>query len=506
MVFQLNKNITKKMQQLQQQQETSSCLDNEQEYQQFSFDQRHVCGIINVGNTCYLNSALQALCATQSLFESLQYDKQLIETFNNHMTTYKNEGKHKQMRSLKLCYLMRAINSHLVTKQSQVNVRDFVHLLWNVHPHFRPYYQEDSQEAIQFLLDILHEESKQLVNDDNVSDQTVQYIIRFIRQQHEQDFKKEQEQKQQKQSEQQQQQQQQQQYTPIKLYTSPIYDIFGGYLLNEVTCLNCNHVSSTVNAFLDLQLPIPNYKTISQQQQQQSSTTTTTNEEEQDVDMKRTKLPTSDTTLMEQQVSLFQSLLRISDVCGCFDTLNIFNYDSNSASSVDLFDCLDVYFEEDRLDEENSYKCSVCKSSQESIKKFSLIKLPRVFCFHLKRFHATTQTGFFSGVFSSSITKTSQHVDFPDEFTIGEMKSRYMKDFVPTNNNNDDDNDDNIVYRLCAVVNHHGYGMSSGHYTSYIRANDRWFHCDDSRITKVDSETVHSSQAYILLYERILQS
>ena len=36
-----------------------------------------------------------------------------------------------------------------------------------------------------------------------------------------------------------------------------------------------------------------------------------------------------------------------------------------------------------------------------------------------------------------------------------------------------------INYTLLGLIEHHGVFINSGHYVSYIRQNNRWYHCDD---------------------------
>lgn len=57
-------------------------------------------------------------------------------------------------------------------------------------------------------------------------------------------------------------------------------------------------------------------------------------------------------------------------------------------------------------------------------------------------------------------------------------------------------------YSLLAAVCHHGSSSRSGHYTSYCRYDDRWFHFNDERVTEIrnmeSSDCLQDS--YILFY------
>ena len=55
---------------------------------------------------------------------------------------------------------------------------------------------------------------------------------------------------------------------------------------------------------------------------------------------------------------------------------------------------------------------------------------------------------------------------------------------------------------LQASVDHHGYSMSSGHYTASINWCGKTFHCNDNKITECNvTNTYNSSTAYIHLYK-----
>jgi ubiquitin carboxyl-terminal hydrolase 4/11/15 len=62
------------------------------------------------------------------------------------------------------------------------------------------------------------------------------------------------------------------------------------------------------------------------------------------------------------------------------------------------------------------------------------------------------------------------------------------------------------IYDLYAVSNHMG-GLGGGHYTAYGKnpINNKWYLFDDSRVSRIEGnvkETVVSSSAYVLFYQR----
>ena len=56
-----------------------------------------------------------------------------------------------------------------------------------------------------------------------------------------------------------------------------------------------------------------------------------------------------------------------------------------------------------------------------------------------------------------------------------------------------------VNYTLLGSIEHHGVFIASGHYVSYIRQNNKWYHCDDKHITETNLLTL-SNDAYFVFY------
>ena len=52
-----------------------------------------------------------------------------------------------------------------------------------------------------------------------------------------------------------------------------------------------------------------------------------------------------------------------------------------------------------------------------------------------------------------------------------------------------------------ANLEHHGVFINSGYYVSYIRQNNKWYHCDDKHITETNLLTL-SNNVYLMLYAK----
>jgi len=160
-------------------------------------------GLINMGNTCYLNSALQCLLYTPPLCSYLAKE---IHSKNCRM---KNE-----QRFCALCSLENIMkNSHLKHKGDNVRAvipRDIVKNLKSIGKQFHSYRQEDSHEFMRCFVDALQLSS-----------------IGFDKK------------------------------IPLRIQeTSIISRIFRGALKSKVVCNNCHKESVITESFMDLSLEI----------------------------------------------------------------------------------------------------------------------------------------------------------------------------------------------------------------------------------------------------------
>ena len=57
------------------------------------------------------------------------------------------------------------------------------------------------------------------------------------------------------------------------------------------------------------------------------------------------------------------------------------------------------------------------------------------------------------------------------------------------------------LYDLFGIAVHHGT-MQNGHYTSFVRRQANWYHCDDAWVQAASVQEVRSCKAYMLFYVR----
>jgi len=183
-----------------------------------------IVGLVNLGNTCFMNSMLQCIFSTVPLcsyFMSQKFKKdinskssmkgQFVSAFSNLLYDALKNSKNKQ------------IKPSLFKKE-----------LEKFAPQFCGYEQQDSQEFLRFLLDGFHEDLNR-----------VQDIPKFNYTEKEFDELSDEEKA-------------LVSWNRYQLWSSSyIFDIFGGQLQSKVTCLRCKHTSSTFDTFWDLSLPIP---------------------------------------------------------------------------------------------------------------------------------------------------------------------------------------------------------------------------------------------------------
>jgi ubiquitin C-terminal hydrolase len=167
----------------------------------------------------------------------------------------------------------------------------------------------------------------------------------------------------------------------------------------------------------------------------------------------------------------------------------------SSQSSVTLDHCLEHFFVEETLDDNNLISCAQCNKLVHGVKSISFVKLPPVLIILLKRFEDV-------------FTKLTTNVDFP-------VNDLDMSSYLLPPSRFESEGEENAtaekdcLYDLVALSTHVG-GLSSGHYTAYRRMeDDQWVYCNDEKITALSYERhlepslgIDTSSVYILVYKR----
>lgn len=190
---------------------------------------RGIVGLNNLGNTCYMNSALQCLLHVEELacyFLSGEYSKDINE--DNPIGYHGNVAR-----------AFGSLMDRLVSSSSSAFApRAFKSVIGRYRSAFAGYMQQDSQEFLAFLLDSLHEDLNKIRNkpatekpelpDDKVNDpEAVSKLADEVWALHK------------------------------KRNDSVVLDLFAGLYRSVLVCPVCSKVSITFDPFMDLTLPLP---------------------------------------------------------------------------------------------------------------------------------------------------------------------------------------------------------------------------------------------------------
>ncbi|XP_051514536.1 ubiquitin carboxyl-terminal hydrolase 20 isoform X2 [Myxocyprinus asiaticus] len=236
-------------------------------------------------------------------------------------------------------------------------------------------------------------------------------------------------------------------------FRSVISDIFDGSILSLVQCLTCDRVSTTVETFQDLSLPIPGKE-----------------------------------DLAKLHSSIHQSAPVKTGVCtDSYAAQGWISYIMESIRSwfwgpmVTLEDCLAAFFAADELKGDNMYSCERCKKLRNGVKYCKVLRLPEILCIHLKRFRHEVMYSF----------KINSHVSFP-------LEGLDLKPFLAKESPSQI-----TTFDLLSVICHHGTA-GSGHYIAYCQnvINGQWYEFDDQYVTEVHETVVQSAEAYVLFYRK----
>jgi ubiquitin carboxyl-terminal hydrolase 20/33 len=424
-------------------------------------DLRGLIGLQNLGNTCYINAALQALSNCQQLTRFVLDSPELI----------KDSG-------LSLCYS--ELIKEIWNPNSQYAVpTSIVRNIKCIYPAFRGCTQQDAQEFLRCFLEQLHDELKEPVikkktstktptkqspmtlstsslsstepSPEDSGDRSVDANNLVTT---ECDDEKANENSCDSQQQQPEQNHQKEQQSQPQQHRSIISDTFEFRISSSIVCSSCNNISTTKETFKDLSVSIPSRDHPIYQQRQNT----------------------------EQQIAESDDGSYLDSIPLARWFLDWFSQLGNWfwGPQVTLQDCLSVFFGTDPLEGENEYSCDICTKKNRGVKYLKIIELPEVLCIHFKRYE------------SVGSAKITTHVQFP---LTGLDLAPYM---CPSSKA------DCTTYNLIACICHHGSALLNGHYTTYALNcyDDQWYEFDDQYVTCVSDYQVENSEAYILFYQK----
>ncbi|XP_066919870.1 ubiquitin carboxyl-terminal hydrolase 20-like [Clytia hemisphaerica] len=429
---------------------------------------RGLCGLSNIGNTCYMNSALQSLSNCPPLAQYFMKSDEFLD-FS------KTDGKPLVSK----CFKELLVQMWNKKRPKCITPNILLRAIRIHNPAFRGNYQQDTQEFLRCLMDRLHEELKVPVveiikeqtgsSDEDISprngkgllggnasadDSSNEMEISDTDGDVKAPLKKKRSRKRTlstKSTPESKAKNKKEEKAEVKkkevTYRSIITNIFDGKLLSSVQCLTCNRISNRVETFQDLSLPIPTFE-----------------------DLK--KIHT-------------QAIISCSP--NIYDDSNLINYMWTWVKSwfigpnIKLEDCLAAFFTHDELKGDNMYSCEKCKKLRNGIKYSRVHHLPEVLCIHLKRFRHELY-------FSSKI---NTYISFP--LCNLDMHNFLSKESIKTKQPSQ--------YDLSAIICHFG-SVGGGHYISYAKncITNKWYEFNDAFVGEVNESVVVNAEAYVLFY------
>ncbi|CAF1085313.1 unnamed protein product [Adineta ricciae] len=340
-----------------------------------------LCGLQNLGNTCFMNSVLQCLSNTKPL---LLYclEENLDDQLNTSTTSVMKGVLMKEYASLIRKMWLSS------DKRSIVSPSSFKNTIGKFAPRFTGYSEQDSQEFLRYLLQGLSED----VNRVRIKPAAITVDEKQEERMREIDRAKASWQR------------------CLKYENSRLVDIFAGQLKSTLECSFCQYQSITFDMFWDLSIPLPRDK-----------------------------------------------------------------------SSTSLQECFQLFMNKEELDGDEKPMCAKCKQKRRCTKQLSIQKCPEILVLHLKRFSQSFGRG-----------KLNNLVKFPIEnLRLNEFISESAEGPPP-------------IYNLFGISNHSG-SLYTGHYVAECKHpfTHEWHEFNDSNVHTInDEESIISSNAYVLFYER----
>lgn len=447
---------------------------------------RRVCGLKNLGNTCYANSILQCLFSVgmlrQYLVNAYQNERELNILKINTKTKLAKEYrfKHRLPKTDKAVVYQADIDDNVTysflnalgktfhaMEQENLDITPklFKSTIGKKNEIFTGYQQHDSQELLGTILNELHDElgTTSKVAFTGMTEEVTKYYSRYVQLQKIYEETPDDETR-----------------NKVKEYIDDLHnenpkffglskayyywknfvekshsvvtDLFTGLYLSTITCDECGKISHGVESFNSVSLSL---KEESNTYNNYGTTYHNTN------------LTPYGSSLSRKQ-KRHNARHNIPTI-------------KQPLKNQSLDDLLKDFVNGEKLDGDNQYHCDKCGKKVNATKKIQIFSSPNVLIVQLKRFINRGNTAI----------KNNAVIDFPfDGFDL----SPYMTDMIETKGS---------IYDLVGVSNHSGscYG---GHYIAHCKndINNKWYKFNDDHPSPVSDDKIKddTDNAYILFY------
>jgi ubiquitin C-terminal hydrolase len=428
---------------------TSLTFDNLSRNQRFTSTPL---GLYNIGNTCYMNSALQCLAhanpLTQFFLDGLtqnasEDDKGLDPDWNQFYTIGTVTGAYADvLRNLWLP--SKSLYSFYSYRPDRIK-----ETIGHQAPRFATYDQQDAQEFLNYLLDEIHKELKEKNGSES---------------------------------------------------STIIEELFFGKIQSTVTCKECQHQVKTTNIISFLPLPLNQHgrtfnvkfiardgindftivsvpqngqvKNIIQAYVESRSSPffyhmiiVVTDDGQINIELPLNELYVTEVMLVEQD-----------DFIGSQSFDQLFK----TSKKLTLDDCLQDFCSLENLEDSCLCQQETCQKHTKATKQLQFLSLPPILIIQFKRF--SHEDGLRQ--------KIETFVDYP-------IEGLDLTGLLPSSS-------EDAIYDLFAVSNHIG-SIYGGHYTAYaqheLNGRNEWYKFDDSYATEVyNKKNIVSKDAYLLFY------
>ena len=145
--------------------------------------------------------------------------------------------------------------------------------------------------------------------------------------------------------------------------------------------------------------------------------------------------------------------------------------------------CLNDYFSKERIGKSQKYTWDDWNTTTKATIAKKIERAPKYLMIHLKRF-------------DKKLKKNTSIIMYDHELDI----SNYMSEDQISSTNN-------WKYSLSGFIMHLGKEWNSGHYVSFFKRDDNWYHFDDNQVFEIEGGkcTTHvlDHEVYMLLYKQL---